>query len=246
MNASRPLILAALLALGGCGAASAQRDGDHPRGAKAVAASAAALTDLTPENAVLVYVDFNTGLDNLGTSVPGAQYRSNVQAFAEFARIFRMPTAVFGEANDFYGPFYPEIQRLIDAGAPNFHRTTPSGFTPQFADWLKKSGRKNIIIGGLSIDNCTLHTSLDLLRNGYNVFFLPDVSPTNNPLAHEAAVERLTAAGAVPITWVTAATDLVGDWNSPHGKQLMPVMQARLRPATVGTPTDPTPDGKGF
>jgi len=204
-----------------------------------------ALVDLTPQNSVFVYVDFNTGLDNLLTTVPGPQYMNNVRAFAKMGQVFNMPIAIFGEENDFYGPFYPEVKALEEKGQ-RFPRTTPSGYTPEFAKWLKKTGRKNVIIGGLSIDNCTMHTSLDLLRNGYNVFFLPDVSPTNNPQAHESAVTRLVAAGAIPQTWVSVSTDLIGDWNSDLGKKLMPVMQAHLKGATVGKTDDQTPDGKGF
>jgi nicotinamidase-related amidase len=42
-----------------------------------------------------------------------------------------------------------------------------------------------VIIGGISIDNCTLHTSLDLIRNGYNVYVVVDASSTNSKLAEE-------------------------------------------------------------
>jgi nicotinamidase-related amidase len=208
-------------------------------------ARAAALTDLTPENAVLVYVDFNTGLDNLLTTIPGEQFRHNVTAFSKIGQVFDMPIAIFGEENDFYGPFYPEIAP-VQAKGRQFHRTSPSGYTPEFAAWLESTGRRNVIIGGISIDNCTLHTSLDLLRNGYNVFVLTDVSPTNNPAAYEAALTRLVQAGAVPMTWVSVGTDLVGDWNTPAGQGLMPVMQAHLAGSTVGETNDTTPDGKGF
>lgn len=91
-----------------------------------------------------------------------------------------------------------------------------------------------------------MHTTIDLLRNGYQVYFMPDVSPTNNQAAHDSAITRMVTAGAIPQTWVSVATDLVGDWNSELGRKLMPVMQAHLRGATIGQMKDPTPDGKGF
>ena len=204
------------------------------------------LVKVTPQNAVFVYVDFNTGLDNQLTTVPGKQFRNNVAAFAKLNPIFKVPTAIFGEENDYYGPFYPEITQHVTHDAHRFHRTTPSGYTPEFAEWLKKTGRKNVVIGGISIDNCTLHTSLDLLRAGYNVFVVLDVSSTNNQLAEDAAVRRLTNAGAVGTTWLAMATELVGDWNTPLGRELMAVVGQHLVGSTVGTPADPTPDGKGI
>jgi hypothetical protein len=233
------LVLGAALCLQ-AGVAQAQtRGGD-------AAARQAALTDLTPENSILVYVDFNSGLDNLMTAVPGPQYRANVQAFAAFADVFDMPKVVLGDEGDFYGPFYPEITKIVNNGAKRFHRTAPSGFTPEFASWLKSTGRKNVIIGGISIDNCTMHTSLDLLRAGYNVFVLIDVSPTNSPIAYNASIMRLQTAGAIPTSWVTMATDLVGDWNSANGAKLRPILISHLAPSTIGQPIDVTPDGFGF
>jgi nicotinamidase-related amidase len=103
-----------------------------------------------------------------------------------------------------------------------------------------------VIIGGISIDNCTMHTTMDLLRNGYNVFVVLDVSSTNNKLAEDAAVLRMTNAGAVPTTWLAMATELVGDWNTPHGQELMKVVQEHLKGSTVGEPHDTTPDGLGL
>lgn len=205
----------------------------------------AALVDLTTENSVLVYVDFNTGLDNRLTTVPGPVFRNNTAAFSKLGQVFDMPIALFGEENDYFGPFYPEIAPLKAKGR-QFPRTTPSGYTPEFAAWLRSTGRKNVIIGGISMDNCTLHTTLDLLRNGYNVYVVTDVSPTNSAMAHEAALNRMTRAGAVPVGWIGVATDLIGDWSSPAGKAVMPIMQQHLAASTVGTPVDTTPDRRGF
>ena len=157
--------------------------------------TSAALSGFSPDNAVLVYVDYVTGLDNLMTTIPGKEYRNNISAFAKFSTLFKMPTAIVGEENDYYGTFLPEIKRLISDGGKTFApRTTATAYTPDFESWLKSTGRKNVIIGGISIDNCTLHTSLDLLRNGYNVFVIVDVSSTNSKLAEDAAIQRLIQA----------------------------------------------------
>ena len=155
---------------------------------------AAALAEVTPDNAVLIYVDYVTGLDNLITTIEGRPYRNNIAAFAKFSPLFRMPTALLGEESQYYGTFLPEIRSLLDSGGKTFPRTTPSGYTPDLAKWLKESGRKNVVIGGISIDNCTLHTTLDLLRDGYNVYVVVDVSGTNSQVAETAAIARLRAA----------------------------------------------------
>lgn len=207
----------------------------------------AALSGFSPEDAVLVYVDYVTGLDNLMTTVPGKQYRNNIAAFAKFSPLFKMPTAVVGEENDYYGTFLPEIKKLTTEGGKTFApRTSVSAYTPDFAAWLKATKRKNVIIGGISIDNCTLHTSLDLLRNGYNVFVIVDVSSTNSKLAEDAAIDRLIEAGAVPVSWLNALTELGKDFGGPYGKGMMGIIQAHWPASTVGVVDDTTPDGRGM
>ena len=161
----------------------------------------AALTGFTPADTALLYVDYVTGLDNLMTTIPGKQYRNNIAAFAKFSGLFGMPTGVLGEESPYYGSFLPEIKALIDAGARTFQsRSTPTGYTAELAEWLRQTGRTKVLIGGISIDNCTLHTSLDLLRDGYDVFVVVDVSSTNSKLAEDAAIMRLIQAGAVPVS----------------------------------------------
>lgn len=206
-----------------------------------------ALEGFSPDNAVLVYVDYVTGLDNLMTTIPGKQYRNNIAAFAKFSTLFKMPTAILGEENDYYGTFLPEIKMLIGEGGKTFApRSTPTGYTTEFASWLKSTGRTNVLIGGISIDNCTLHTSLDLLRNGYNVFVVVDVSSTNSKLAEDAAIQRLIQAGAVPVSWLNALTELGRDFAGPHGKGMMEIIQLHWPASTVGDVHDTTPDGHGM
>lgn len=219
----------------------------HAQSSSSPVSASAAISGFKPDNAVLVYVDYVTGLDNLMTTIPSKQYRNNIAAFAKFSTLFKMPTAVVGEENDYYGTFLPEIKTLIGEGGKTFApRTTATAYTPDFADWLKSTGRKNVVIGGISIDNCTLHTSLDLLRNGYNVFVIVDVSSTNSKLAEDAAIDRLIQAGAVPVSWLNALTELGTDFAGPHGKGMMEIIQAHWPASTVGVVDDTTPDGRGM
>ena len=139
-----------------------------------------------------------------------------------------------------------EIRALIDAGAATFPRSTPSGCTPAFMAWLAGMGRQDVIIGGISIDNCTLHTTLDLLRAGYNVQVVVDVSGSNSKLAEDAAIARLQAAGAVNSGWLNTLTGLGSDFAGPHGPGMMGIIQSHWPASTVGTVADTTPDGRGM
>jgi hypothetical protein len=210
-------------------------------------ASPAALAIPTPEDLVLVYVDYVTGLDNLITTIPGKQFRNNITAFAKFNPLFQVPTIVFGEENAYYGTFLPEIPEYVTHDAHRFGRTSISGYTPEVAEWLASTGRKTIVIGGISIDNCTLHTALDLLRAGYSVFVISDVSGSNSPMAEADAIARLRDAGAVVGGWLTILTDIGRDFADPRfGDGMKAIIGAHWPASTIGTVMDTTPDGHGM
>ena len=103
----------------------------------------AALARPAVDDTVFIYVDYVTGLDNLINTIPRAQFRNNITAFAKFNPLFRVPTIVLGEENDYYGTFLPEIRQVIDAGARTFKpRSTPTGYNSEFAEWLASTGRR--------------------------------------------------------------------------------------------------------
>jgi hypothetical protein len=122
-----------------------------------------------------------------------------------------------------------------------------SGYTPEVAAYLASTGRKTVVIGGISIDNCTLHTTLDLLRAGYKVYVITDVSGSNSPMAEADAIQRLRDAGAVTGGWLSILTDLGQDFADPrYGQGMMGIIQAHWPASTIGTVSDSTPDGHGL
>ena len=51
--------------------------------------------------------------------------------------------------------------------------------------------------------------TIQALADGYDVFVVTDASGGVSAEAHDMAVRRMTAAGAVPITWLA----VVGEWQ---------------------------------
>jgi hypothetical protein len=56
---------------------------------------------------------------------------------------------------------------------------------------------------------------IDAMRDGYEAMFVVDAVGGMSQLAHRTAIERLTAAGAVPNTSLALVTELFRDWKSP-------------------------------
>lgn len=175
------------------------------------------LTKLSRENCTLVMVDFLTGF------MPGLQtidhdlFMGNVTALAKIGTIFKLPTIVLGDEGGFRGDFFPIIREEFSEDL-FIARHTPSAWTEAaFRDRLKEYARPKILMGGISIDNCTLQTGLDVMKAGYELYVVVDCSGTDHPLVEQAAMQRLGQAGAVMTSWVSLASELMGDWETPEG-----------------------------
>jgi hypothetical protein len=173
---------------------------------------------LSKENSVLVLVDFLTGFDSAVNTIDTLTFYHNVNAFVKIGEIFKLPTVVLGDEGGFRGNFYPVIRKHA-VQATYIERQTPSAWRVEaFRNYIAKTGRKKIILGGISLDNCVLQTSIDLIDNGYQVYVCADVSPAENEIVKQAALMRLEQAGAVIVTWGSIAGEIMGDWHTPEGE----------------------------
>jgi len=79
-------------------------------------------------------------------------------------------------------------------------------------DWVKKTGRKKIVIAALWTEICLAFPVIHALGDGYDVFFVTDASGGTTREAHDMAVQRMIQAGATPLTWMGVMTEWQRDW----------------------------------
>jgi len=77
-----------------------------------------------------------------------------------------------------------------------------------------------VLLGGISLDICTLQLSLDLLEAGYEPYVVVDVSGSDTSLNETAALLRMTQAGAVMVSWASVASEIMKDWQTPEGTEV--------------------------
>jgi nicotinamidase-related amidase len=83
------------------------------------------------------------------------------------------------------------------------------------ADFLvavRATGRCKLILCALWTEMCMAFTALDAMREGYEVYPVVDAIAGTSDEAHRAGLERVTQAGAQPISWVSLARELQRDW----------------------------------
>jgi nicotinamidase-related amidase len=72
---------------------------------------------------------------------------------------------------------------------------------------------------------CVAFPTLDALREGYEVYVVVDAIGGVSRVAHESAMQRMTQAGAVPISVLGLACELQRDWGRPDADRLRGIMR---------------------
>ena len=90
---------------------------------------------------------------------------------------------------------------------------------PALVAAIEKTGRKNLIMAGVTVDVCLAFAAMQALDAGYNVYGVIDASGALEMTIRENAV-AMQDHGVTPINWTTVAAELQRDWRRPTGQDL--------------------------
>jgi nicotinamidase-related amidase len=184
------------------------------------------LEPLSPDNATVVLVDYAVGFATLLRSHDLQEHLNNVVGLARTATLYGSGLVVTnGEASKPSGPLYPELLQVL-GDQPVIERATAfnSFLDPAFAEAVRATGRRRLLIGGIATDGCVLQTALGALREGYDVYVVVDAAASTSKEAHDVAVQRMVMSGVVPVTWFSVAAEFQLDprfADTPYRAQLM-------------------------
>lgn len=183
---------------------------------------------LTKDNAALALIDYQPAMFFGVQSHDRLLITHNAAVLAKTAKLFKLPTILSTVAqNSFSGELSPEITSVFP-GHNIIDRTSINAWVDaNFRAAIKATNRKKIVVAGLWTEACVLFPSLDLLREGYEVYVPTDACGDVSKEAHERSVERLVQAGAVPITSLQFLFELQQDWaNSSTYEGVMDILKA--------------------
>ena len=95
---------------------------------------------------------------------------------------------------------------------------------PKFAGAVQATGRKNLIMGGVTTDICLIFPSMSAVQEGYNVQAVMDASGSSHDLQEEMSRRRMEKAGVVLTTTNTIIAELVQDWSTKAGTELVKLL----------------------
>jgi nicotinamidase-related amidase len=174
---------------------------------------------LTRDNCVVAFIDHQTGLMNLVDNVRPVEFKNIVIGLAEMAKLHNVPVVLTTSAESGpNGPFMPEVVELFP-GAPIISRPGQINAwdNADFVEAIRKTGRKKIVMAGITTDVCVAFAALSALDAGYEVYVVVDASGSMNADVQSAALTRMSAAGATIGTWFALSCELLSDWRNPAG-----------------------------
>lgn len=169
---------------------------------------------LTPDNCVFLFIDHQPqmffGVGSTGDR--GAIINATV-GLGKSAKAFNVPTVLTTvAAQSFSGNLLPSLAEVFP-GADIIDRTSMNAWEDErVVDAVKATGRTKVVLSGLWTEVCLVLPALSALAQGYEVYAVADASGGVSPEAHHLAIERMTAAGVVPVTWVQVLLELQRDW----------------------------------
>jgi nicotinamidase-related amidase len=180
---------------------------------------------LNRSDAVILLVDHQVGLLSGVRDIGTAELSNNVASLAKAAKILEIPIIVTNVGpGDLWGPLIPELSHEL-GGVEVIQRTAVNAWDePKVVAAIKATGRKQILIAGISLEVCAALPALSAHEQGYDARVVLDASGTFNEAKRKSGIQRLTVAG-VPLTdYATASVELLGDNADPKSVEVYGAM----------------------
>ncbi|HKX03608.1 MAG TPA: isochorismatase family protein [Methylomirabilota bacterium] len=192
---------------------------------------------LTSDNAAVVLVDHQVGLMTGVRDYSTGELKHNVVALAKAAKALKLPIVVTTTSRDsLWGPTFPELVEALP-GIPIIDRSTVNAWDDaKVAAAIEATGRKKLIIAGISLEVCAAFPAITAIGKGYDAYVAVDASGTFSDTKREAGLLRMQQSdyatlmveilkdnarpeaaavyGALDMPWAT----LVGQISKAYGK----------------------------
>ncbi len=191
-------------------------------------------TLFTPQNSALLLIDHQVGTMQLIKNIDVDQAKRRSLVLAKAARILDIPTVLTSSQEDRQqGPLLPELKDILpDAFAQRVKRegVVNAWTDPAFKAAVMATGRRNLIMAGVTTDVCLVFPAIDAVGEGYNVQAVMDASGSPFELSEDMSRRRMQDAGVVLTATNTVLAELAQNWSTPEGQQLIQLLFTEVLP----------------
>jgi len=168
---------------------------------------------LNPKDHALILIDYQSQMSFATHSIDAITLRNNAGLIARAAASFKVPTILTTVAEkSFSGPMFAEVtdpfpgQELLDRTSMNAWEDA------SVIRRVNSIGKDRIVLAGLWTSVCIVGPALSALDQGFQVYVIADACGDVSTEAHERAIQRMSQAGAQPMTALQYLLELQRDW----------------------------------
>ncbi|WP_031431672.1 isochorismatase family protein [Methylomicrobium agile] len=187
------------------------------------------------DNAALLLIDHQVGTMQLIKNIDRELAAKQSIALAKMAKILNMPVVLTSsQENNAQGPLLPEIAEILpEAYEARIKRpgVVNAWAYPDFHKAVLATGRKQLIMAGVTTDVCLIFPAIDAAREGFAVQAVMDASGSPSDLSEEFSRQRMHDAGVVLTATNTLMAEIAQDWSTPTGQQLIGLLFSDVFPA---------------
>jgi nicotinamidase-related amidase len=188
----------------------------------------------TAQNSALLLIDHQVGTMRLIKNLPLDDVRRFTLALAKAARILELPVVLTSSQEDrLQGPLMPELEEILpDAFGARVKRAgiVNAWNDANFRDAVVATGRRNLIMAGVTTDVCLVYPTISAVEEGFGVQAVMDASGSPFELSEEMSRRRMQAAGVVLTATNTLIAELAQSWSTPAGEKLIQLLFTDVLP----------------
>lgn len=182
----------------------------------------------TAANAAMLLIDHQLGTIAWTNSHSRAEIKKNALALARIAVAYDMPLVLTSsQEENVQGPLLPALKKIAPkAFAERVRRAgiVNAMHDENFANAVRATGRKKVIVAGITTEVCVVFPVLQLLDEGYEVQVVTDASASFTKVGGDAALRRMEQAGATITSTPQLVSELAIDWTMEQGKAIGQIM----------------------
>ncbi|WP_336777420.1 isochorismatase family protein [Pantoea sp. USHLN256] len=182
----------------------------------------------TADNAAMLLIDHQVGTMGWAKSMPFEELKRNALMLAKSTAILKMPVVLTSSMEEHaQGPLVEELKTILPEEFEA--RIKRLGIVnamddENFAGAVKATGRKKLIIAGVTNDVCTVYPALTLVAAGFDVQVVADAGASPTKMADDIALRRMDKNGITLTTTNQLIAELAGSWATPQGEKLVQVL----------------------
>ena len=187
---------------------------------------------INADDTVILFTDLQAGIVELTATNPLERLKRGVRALAKLAKLLQVPvvvTGIRGEKGE-SARMLPEIAEALGE-LPTLHRMTCDSFlNTEIVSAIKATGRKTLLISGVATELAVQLPALTAADQGYRVYVVIDACGGMSERTEQAALMRITKAGASAVSVMTLAGELAGDFRDPKAQQAIGILYEMAKP----------------